>query len=73
MIVLDNEVLEVLTGVGTFTVQTSSLHFVTINELKKVYARRFVNFYFLLGSSIPCPLSHKAMFLGRWDECIICP
>ena len=57
MIVLGNEVLEVLTGVGTFTSINSSLHFVTISELKKVYARRFVNFYFLLGSSIPLSTS----------------
>ena len=38
-------------------VQTSSLQFVIMNELKKVYARRFVTFYFLLGSSMQCLLS----------------
>ena len=54
---LINEVLEVLTGGGTFT-STSKQPRICYNEqVKKVYARRFVTFYLLLGSSIQCLLS----------------
>ena len=62
-------------GVRTFTstgiFDTKSLQFVRINELKKDYARRFVIFYFWLGSSIQCLLSvriwsyFKVIFVGR--------
>ena len=56
-----NEVLEVLIGVGRFTVtssfDTQSLQFVLMNQLKKVSAKSFLAFYFLLGSSIQCLLS----------------
>ena len=52
--------LEVLIGVGTLTSRSSfdtqSLQFVTMIELKKVDARRFVTFYILLRSSIQCLL-----------------
>ena len=47
-----NKVLEVLIGVGTLTgtssFDTQHLQFVTVNELKKVYARRFATFHFYL-------------------------
>ena len=53
--------LEVLIGVGTLTstssFDTQGLQFVTMIELKKVNARRFVAFYFLLCSFIQCLLS----------------
>ena len=54
--------LEVLIGVGTLTSRSSfdtqSLQFVTMIELKKVDARRFVTFYISLRSSIQCQLSY---------------
>ena len=56
-----NEVLEVLIGVGTFSstsgFNTQCLLFVTMNELKNVFARRFAIFSFSLGSFIRCLLS----------------
>ena len=46
------KVLEFLIGVGTRTgtssFDTQHLQFVTVNELKKVYARRFATFPFYL-------------------------
>ena len=87
-----SEVLEVLIGVGTFS-STSSfdmqwLLFVTMNELKKVYARRFTNFSFSLGSFIQCLLSvgirsyftqcdvrrkSSSIFPSRWNTIYILP
>ena len=78
MIVLDYneklliiEVLEVLLVLGLLLVQIVLIHKASnlYNEqVKKVNARRFVTFCFLLGSSIQCPLfvgfeatSHKAI------------
>ena len=47
-----NKVLEVLIGAETLTstssFDTQHLQFVTVNELKKVYARRFATFPFYL-------------------------
>ena len=47
-----NKVLEVLIGVETLTstssFDTQHLQFATVNELKKVYARRFATFPFYL-------------------------
>ena len=48
--------LEVLIGVGTFSstssFNTQCLLLVTMNELKKVFARRFAIFSFSLGSFV---------------------
>ena len=65
--------LEVLIGAGTFnSFDTQCLLFVTMNELKNVYARRFAIFLFhLVISYSVCFLlefeatSHNAMFVGR--------
>ena len=58
---LINEVLKVPIGVGTFTSTSSSdtqKPPICYNErVKKVYARRFATFSFLLSSSIQCLLS----------------
>ena len=76
-----NEVLEFLTGVGTFT-STSSFHtqsfqFATINELKKSMPGGLQLFpFYLVVPNSACFLlefeatSHSAMFAGRCDKCI---
>ena len=85
--VLDNEklsvieVLEVLTGVRTFTSTSKSFRYtkqpsICYNErVKKVFVRSFEIFYFLLGSSIQCLLfvgirSYFAQrdIVGRWGQ-----
>ena len=62
-------VLELL-PVKASSFNTQSLQFATMNELKKVYARRFATFYFLLGSSIHCLLSIEIRsYFTQHDVC----
>ena len=70
-----NEVLDVLIGVGTFTSTSKQFQYtkpsICYNErVKKVYARRFATFYFLLGSSIQCLLSIEIRsYFTQHDVC----
>ena len=75
-----NELLEVLTGAGTFTRKSSfdiqSLQFVTTNTLKKPMPKvlQLFTFYLVVPSSYFLSefeaISHNAMFVGRWGKCI---
>ena len=54
----------------TISFDIQSLEFVTMSELKKVYARRFAAFSFLLDSSIQCLFS---VGIRRYfTQCDIC-
>ena len=68
------EVLEVLIGVGNFMITScfdTQKPPIRYNEqVKKVCARRFVTFYFLLGSSIHCLLSVGTR--SYFTQCNVC-